>query len=182
VNTAIPNGNPYFELMSDHLAESALELFSECGIPIEPSQQSPQQSFQAQELYCMSSIGYVGDGVRGVLVLAAPHTAAKAWTEAAGVAECDYTDTIGEFSNMLLGHLKMRLLGEGMVISLATPTTVSGASLRFSMPPGCSRWHFFDGPGWRFGARLDASFDSSFEVRAVDVTRQPAVAGETILF
>lgn len=183
MNSLDPNSNPYFELMSDHLNEVVAELFASYDMHIEPSRVSRQQCFDSEDLFCMSSIGYVGDGVRGVLVLAASRAAAKAWTDASGVGECDHSDTIGEFSNMLLGRLKARLLGEGMPISLATPITVSGAGLRFSMPPGRSCWQFFDGPNWRVGTRLDASFDSDFEVHEVDQTRQhPAVAGDAILF
>jgi hypothetical protein len=130
----------------------------------------------------MASIGYVGDGVRGVLVLAATHAAARAWSDAARIHDCDEADTIGEFSNMLLGHLKSRLIREGIPISLATPITVSGAGLRFSIPPGHSCWQFFDGPDWRLGARLDASFETGFRAREVDEAQHAAVPGDAILF
>jgi hypothetical protein len=181
MNSVISSSNPYFELMADHLTEAAIELFAACNLRVDRSQAALQHSLD--ELYCMSSLGYVGDGVRGVLVLAASHVAAKAWSDAAGIGECDHTDTVGEFANMMLGHLKARLLREGMPISLATPMTVSGAGLRFSIPPGRhSSWQFFDGPTWRLGARLDASFDAGFQVHEVDAAQPPAVAGDAMLF
>jgi hypothetical protein len=182
VNSAIPASNPYFELMSAHLTDAALELFAACNMRIAPCEAAMQHTLPSQELSCMASIGYVGDGVRGVLVLAASHAAAKAWAEAAGIGDCDLADTIGEFSNMLLGHLKARLLREGIPISLATPITVSGAGLRFSVPPGHSCWQFFAGPAWRLGTRLDASFECSFRVQEVDQAENPASPGDTILF
>jgi CheY-specific phosphatase CheX len=182
MNTFISSSAAHFDLMSAHLGEAALDLFAECDMHIEPSEAGPQNAVFSDELSCMASIGYVGDGVRGVLVLAASHAAAKAWITTAGITDCDLADTIGEFSNMLLGHLKARLLREGIPISLATPVTVSGAGLRLSMPPGYTCWQFFDGPGWRVGARLDASFESSFRVQEVDERQYPASPGEAILF
>lgn len=128
----------------------------------------------------MSSIGYVGNGVKGVLILAATRAAAEAWTSAAGGLECDLVDTVGEFSNMLLGRLKGRLLREGIAISLATPMTVVGDGLRISIAPGASSWQFFEGPGWRLGTRLDAAFEPGF--RRQTVPAAPAEAGDAILF
>lgn len=182
MTSAIPATNPYFDLMRAHLTEAALELFAACDMQIAPIASMPEGGILSQELSCMASIGYVGEGVRGLLVLAAAHTTARRWTEAAGLSDCDLSDAVGEFSNMLLGHLKAHLLRVGVPISLATPVTVSGSGLRFSMPPGHSCWQFFDGPGWRVGVRLDASFESSFRIQEVDETQNPACPGEAILF
>jgi hypothetical protein len=174
--------NCYFDLMSSHLTEAARELFAACNIPIDRADSVPHPGSSAHELTCMASIGYVGEGVRGVLVLAASRAAAKAWTDAAGIGDCDPADTIGEFSNMLLGHLKVRLIREGIPIALATPITVTGTGLRLSVPPGHSSWQFFDGPSWRLGTRLNASFDSDFRVQSFDESQEPASPGDAIIF
>ena len=179
VNSTPPNRNPDFELMDGHLTNVAIELFAAYDVPIEHCP-GPAEGGLGQETYCMSSIGYVGQGVKGVLILAATRAAAEAWTTAAGGMECDLVDTVGEFSNMLLGRLKGRLLQEGIPISLATPITVVGAGLRVSMPPGISNWHFFEGPGWHLGARLDAAFEPGFQRHQSHV--DPAEAGDAILF
>jgi Chemotaxis phosphatase CheX len=179
VNSTSPSGNPDFQLMEGHLTDVAIELFAAYGMPIAPCPRRAEDRL-GQETYCMASIGYVGQGVKGVLVLAATRAAAEAWTNAAGGMECDLVDTVGEFSNMLLGRLKGRLLREGIPISLATPMTVVGAGLRFSMPPGKSSWHFFEGPGWHLGARLDAAFETGFQRLPSHV--DPAEAGDAILF
>ena len=181
-NVVIPTSNRYFDLMSVHLAEAAKQLFAACNIHIESAEDIPSQGRLSNELSCMASIGYVGEGVRGVLVLAASHTAAEAWIGGAGIGESDLADTMGEFANMLLGHLKARLIREGMPISLAIPIAVTGNGLRFSVPPGLSCWQFFDGPNWRLGTRLDASFAADFRVREFDESQQPASPGEAILF
>jgi CheY-specific phosphatase CheX len=179
VNSISPINHPDFELMDHHLMEVAIELFAAYEMTIEHCPAMAQDGL-GQETYCMASIGYVGQGLKGVLILAATRAAAEAWTAAAGGLECDLVDTVGEFSNMLLGRLKGRLLREGIPISLATPMTVVGAGLRFSMAPEKSSWHFFEGPGWHLGARLDAAFEPEFE--RIQTQAEPAEAGDAILF
>jgi CheY-specific phosphatase CheX len=179
VNSISATNNPDFELMDRHLMDVAVELFAAYEMAIEQCPASAKEGL-GQETYCMASIGYVGQGVKGVLILAATRPAAEAWTSAAGGRECDLVDTVGEFSNMLLGRLKGRLLREGIPISLATPMTIVGAGLRFSMPPGRSSWHFFEGPGWQVGARLDAAFGPDF--RRSETQVEPAEAGDAVLF
>jgi hypothetical protein len=179
VNSTSPTSNPDFELMDQHLTDVAFELFAAYDVPIEPCPALAEDGL-GQETYCMASIGYVGNGVKGVLILAATRAAAEAWTSAAGGMESDLVDTVGEFSNMLLGRLKGRLLREGIPISLATPMTVVGAGLRFSMPPSKSSWHFFEGPGWHLGTRLDAAFEPGFQRE--ETHAEPAEAGDAILF
>jgi len=159
----------------------AIELFAAYDVPIEQCA-APSAEGLGNETYCMSSIGYVGHGVKGVLILAATRAAAEAWTSAAGGLECDLVDTVGEFSNMLLGRLKGRLLKEGIPISLATPMTVIGDGLRISVAPGpgASSWQFFEGPGWHLGTRLDAAFEPDFQRE--ETPAAPAEAGDAILF
>ena len=180
MHRAPPASNHDFDLMTRHLSDVTVELFAAYDVTIEPC--SATTCGPESETYCMASIGYVGDGVRGALVLAAPQAVAEAWTQAAGGAECDFADTLGEFSNMLLGRLKGRLLCEGITIGLATPMTVTGGGLRFSLAPGQSSWQFFQGRGWRLGTRLDAAFEAGFERRTTTDDAQPADAGDAILF
>ena len=165
--------------MDRHLLDVTVELFAAYDVPIEHRPALAENGL-GHETYCMASIGYVGPGVKGGLILAATLVAAEAWTNAAGGMEADLVDTVGEFSNMLLGRLKGRLLREGIPIALATPMTVVGHALRVSVPPGTSHWRFFEGPGWHLGTRLDAAFDPGF-VRAA-TPAEPAQAGDSILF
>ncbi|HEY0463354.1 MAG TPA: chemotaxis protein CheX [Polyangiaceae bacterium] len=174
-----PASTPHFELMARHLLEVTIELFAAYDVPIE---HRPELAIEGlgRDTYCMASIGYVGQCVKGLLILAATRAAAEAWTRAAGGLECDLVDAVGEFSNMLLGRLKGRLLREGIPISLATPMTVIGEGLRISKAPGASSWQFYQGPGWRLGTRLDAAFEAAFERGHTAVV--PIEAGEAILF
>jgi hypothetical protein len=179
VKSISPTGNPYFELMAHHLMNVAIELFAAYDLPIEHCPALEGKGL-GRETYCMASIGYVGRGVKGVLILAATRAAAEAWTSAAGGMDCDLVDAVGEFSNMLLGRLKGRLLREGIPICLATPMTVIGDGLRISMSPGASSWQLFEGPGWHLGTRLDAAFEPGFHPEQTQAA--PAEAGDAILF
>jgi len=179
VQSISPNTNPHFELMGRHLMDVAVELFAAYDVPVAHCPTLPERGL-GRETYCTASIGYVGQGVKGVLTLAATRAAAEAWTNAAGSMECDLVDTVGEFSNMLLGRLKARLLREGIPISLAIPITVVGDELPVSMEPGADDWQFFEGPGWHLGTRLDAAFEPEFQRKQTPAV--PAEAGTAILF
>ena len=114
--------------------------------------------------------------------MTATEVATRCWLDAMGAVEGDLGDTVGEFCNMLLGRLKGRLLGEGLPILLATPTTALGSGLRLSLPPSQSASLVFEGPGWRLSARLDATFDPGFALQDTRDQDRPAQAGESILF
>ena len=173
--------NPHFELMAQRLAEVAVELFAAYDLPIRQSL-GASVSNTWSEPSGVATIGYVGEKVRGVLVMVAANTAVEDWMKAAGGGEGETDDALAEFSNMLLGRLKGRLLTDGCQILLASPTTASGAGLRLSMPPGQSKWLVFDGPGWKVSVRLDASFESGFALREVSSEEMPAEAGDEFIF
>ena len=57
MNSILPVGSTYFELMSEHLGEAALDLFSECNMAIERSDVVAPQGPSLRELSCIASIG-----------------------------------------------------------------------------------------------------------------------------
>jgi CheY-specific phosphatase CheX len=170
-----------FSLMQEHLASSVVDLFQAYGIDVEPC---PQRGLPSEDgKFCASIIGYVSEGVRGALVLAATPSAVRAWRVAYdGDASGDLCDTIGEFSNMLLGRLKTRLLPEGLSILLATPTTAIGLDLGFPPPGATSAWLEFQGQPGRVSVRLEALFDRNFVLQKPEVEEAVAEAGEMMLF
>jgi CheY-specific phosphatase CheX len=176
-----PPANPLFEIMATHLADVTVELFAAYDIRVERAA-ATSAPLGWTETSGMAITGYVGKHVRGALVMIATESAAAAWLKAIGAEEGELADTLGEFSNMLLGRLKGRLLVEGLPILLATPTTASANGFRLSVPPPQSSWQVFDGPGWWMSTRLDAAFDSGFALQATDDRGKPAEAGESILF
>src|SRR5882724_4869835 len=159
----IPPPSPAFDLMAEHLSQAALELFSAYDVRLERSQSAAARG-SGDERSGVAVIRYTGEGVRGALVLIAAEPAVRAWMDAAGVTSGEATDTLAEFSNMLLGRLKERLLREGMSIQAATPSTESGAEIRLSTPPTLSASAAFDGPGWQVSLRLHATFAPDFEL------------------
>ena len=179
--TENPPPNPAFDLMANHLSEAALEVFAAYDVAIRRCA-TMLPAMIGVERSAVAVIGYAGEGVRGALVLVAAESAIRAWMAAVGVPEGDIADTIGEFSNMLLGRLKGRLGDQGMTIHAATPTTAMGSELRLSTPPGLSACSTFDGPGWKVSARLDANFDPGFELPVFCRVSRPAQAGDGILF
>lgn len=165
--------------MHQHLREVAVELFAAYDVEIARCP-APSEEGLGHDTYCVASIEYVGQGLKGVLALAATRAAAEAWTSVAGGMECDVYDTVGEFSNMLLGRLKGRLLREGIPISLATPTTLSRNQLGRSVPARAASWQLYEGPGWQLGTRLDAAFGPEFQRESSPT--EPVAAGEALLF
>jgi CheY-specific phosphatase CheX len=154
--------NPALTAMAVHLKEAARELFATYEIDVSPSGGVGYDAAYDDDRAGMAVIGYAGRGVRGALVMMATADAASEWMAAAGVPDGDVEDTLGEFSNMLLGGLKSRLLPLGISILATTPTVATGAGLRLSAPPGPSLWAAFDGPGWQMKVRLDVEFDPDF--------------------
>lgn len=176
-----PPASPAFDIMANYLTEVTVELFDAYGLAVQVSASPAPSGTAPDEPSGVAMIGYVGEGVRGALVMIASENAVAHWMEAAGASEGDLGDALGEFSNMLLGRLKGRLLGVGLPILLATPTTTLGTSLRLSIPPAQSTWQSFEGPGWTVVTRLDATFEQGFVFGAA-VGERPAEAGDGILF
>jgi CheY-specific phosphatase CheX len=175
------SSNPAFGLMADHLSHAVTELFAGYGLAVERAL-SADTGAAKNEQSVVAVIGYTGDTVRGAVVLAAPEWAVREWLQAVGVADGEVLDTVGEFSNMLLGRLKAKLLREGVTVLAATPTTGVGNQIRISAGPGRSQWSAFDGPGWQVTLRLDAAFEPGFELPAPGSAQEPAEAGEAFLF
>lgn len=173
---------PAFNQMVDHLAGAVVDVFAAYDFKLEP-RATVDGAVEERGAVGMAVIGYAGRGVRGALVMMAAEPAVQAWMAAAGVPDGDVADTLGEFSNMLLGRLKERLLPLGISIIATTPTAAVGSGLRFSEAPGPSSWSMFDGPDWSVRLRLDANFDSNFKPIAESIPPAwCAKAGEAIDF
>ena len=173
-----------FAAMERHIAEVTVELFDAYGLAVRAAASSTESVAIPLESSFAAIIGYAGEKVRGALVLVALRPAIESWLVALGGIdmEGDVCDTLGEFSNMLLGRLKGRLLPDGFPILLSTPTTAFGAGFTLARPPGPSRWLKFDGPGWSFGVRIDAVFDEGFALSPRGDRGAVAEAGDMVLF
>jgi CheY-specific phosphatase CheX len=159
-------------------------MFADFGLPIERVPAAPPvASARSTETAVVAIIGYVGTGVRGALILIALQSTVATWVARMGSEGADTADALGEFSNMLLGRLKARLLPEGMTIQLATPTIATGNGIRLSVPPSRSASLTFEESAGTLRLRLDANFDLDFALAETsNGDAPPAKAGETILF
>jgi len=168
------------------LVEATEEVFGDSGLPLMGSVVAAEAlPFGEGVPLATAVVGYAGDKMRGCLVLLTTSEAAARWADAAGAAACydAVADTVGEFSNMVLGKIKYSLLLRGVTIMLATPTTATGLGLHFpSQPNGASTWVRFEAPTGPFYVRLDAVFDADLEFSEVAPAAAPAASGEELMF
>jgi CheY-specific phosphatase CheX len=179
-----PIASQAFATMERHVGEVAVELFKAYGIAVRHSGSSTEAGAASLEASVAAIIGFAGEKVRGALILVASRRAIDSWLVALDGPDAsgDACDTLGEFSNMLLGRLKGRLLPEGFPILLSTPTTAFGSGFTLATPAGPSRWLAFEGPGWRLDVRMNATFDDGFELQAREDRGTAAEAGDMVLF
>jgi CheY-specific phosphatase CheX len=177
------SSDPVFEVMVTHVEAEAVELFATYEVPATPAALHSAPGLQGlTEAATLAVIGFVGKGVRGSLVMLALEAAVSKWLAAMGDDSGDPVDALGEFANMLLGRLKNRLLLEGLVLQVSTPTTAAGNQLRISAPSGRSQWLLLEGGDWDVQIRLDADFDADFALQEQSARQAPAEAGEAIFF
>jgi CheY-specific phosphatase CheX len=172
---------PAFGLMVDHLGEATRAVFAEFSMGLEPCPM-PSADDSADQETGMAVIGYAGEGLRGALLLMVEEPAVHSWMDAVGVPDGDVSDTLAEFSNMVLGRLKERLLPIGISIIATTPTAATGRGLRLSDNPGPTSWSAFDGNGWRLRVRLEARFAEGFQPLEGRVLAWQPKAGDVIDF
>lgn len=173
-----------FATMERHLREATFDLFASYGVPVEHSEGRPDGIPQGDEQSVMAVIGFAGEKVRGALILVASKPAIERWLAAIGPVDArpDHYDALGEFSNMLLGRLKGRLLPEGFPILLSTPTTASGGALRLMQSSCPSSAFSVTGSGWGLDVRIDATFADDFALQPGDQRGSGAEAGDMLLF
>jgi CheY-specific phosphatase CheX len=173
-----------FDTVIRHVSECTIEMFDSYALAVTPQSEERTSQFDLNEQSVVASIGYAGEKVRGALVLIASRSAIESWLVALGEpsAGADVCDTLGEFSNMLLGRLKGRLLAEGLPILLSTPTTAAGSGLRLARSAGSSALLSFAGPGWTLEVRIGATFEDGFAFTAPNNGEAVAEAGDMMLF
>jgi len=173
-----------FDAIVRHLAESTVDMFESYGISISQASEERVSQLDVNAQSVVASIGYAGEKVRGALVLIASRSAVETWLWAIGEPNggSDVCDTLGEFSNMLLGRLKGRLLAEGLPVLLSTPTTAAGSGLRMARPAGAHVRLVFDGPTWDLEVLISATFEEGFSFKEPAKREVAAEAGEMMLF
>jgi chemotaxis phosphatase CheX-like protein len=176
----------YFAEFQQYLVNAALDLFRGYGVAVEHSMGGADVSIQGPSV--MAVIGYAAPSVRGALLLltsrAVTATLQPIEIRSGPPDEASLRDVLGEFSNMLIGRVKNRLVTRDVAPLLSTPTTIFGDRLELPVPTsGMSAWHRFASPVGDIFARLDATFDAEFSLGQVEKTAPvPLAEGEMILF
>jgi CheY-specific phosphatase CheX len=182
--SASPIAIEAFAVMERHLAEATVELFGAYGIGVRHSRSSTEDAPSSIDASVAAIIGYAGESVRGALVMVTSKPVVESWLLALGGPGItgDVCDTLGEFSNMLLGRLKARLSPVGFPILLSTPIAAFGTGFRMARASGPSTWLTFDGPGWSLNVRIDATFDEGFVLRPLEDRGTAVEAGDLMMF
>jgi CheY-specific phosphatase CheX len=171
--------------VEDQLVEATTALFEAYDIRLD--RLGPDEAARLQSgSMVTSTVGFAGDNLRGALVISTSLDFVRRLQAQLGSDESSIeaaSDTMGEFSNMLLGRLKYSLLLRGVTIFLATPTTALGEHITFPPLTGCpSRWLRFDGAMGVFNARLDVSFSPEFAFAAASMRDIPVGVGDMMMF
>jgi CheY-specific phosphatase CheX len=160
----------WFAEIQEHLVEAATDLFRAYGNPVDHSLEGCVDTTGEN---VVAIIGFGARGVRGAVLLLAPHQVVDGLQpEGMRALDCPedalLRDVLGEFANMLLGRIKNQLAMRALSPMLATPTTMLGRDLVLPAPrSGLSVWHRFAGATGDIFVRLDATFEPDFALGAV---------------
>jgi CheY-specific phosphatase CheX len=170
-----------FGLIRRHLATSIVAVFAD--YQVDASRCENETPASGKEDIVVAIIGFAGEHMRGSLVMTARASSVEAWRQPFGNVgtAADVRDILGELTNMVLGRLKGRLLGEGLPILMSTPTTASGPALTLAPSGGPEGQLVFAGEGWTVTARVDAAFDDAFGLQEAPAAIA-AEPGDVMLF
>jgi Chemotaxis phosphatase CheX len=166
--------------------ECAQEVFDIYRFAIEPSEDDALTN-PISRAPLAAIIGFGGDVFRGTLTIVAPFRLFQSWypshlpdTAEAGV---DVLDWAGEFVNQLLGRVKRRLFGRGVVLVASLPRVMLGNEFRV---PSSNRSHVcelrFCSAGEPVGLWLDAIANQETPVLAGTGESPPDDQGDMLLF
>lgn len=171
------------EVLECDLRGATKELFDAYGIAVDYADGGPSL-LERDGSTVVSVIGFASEQMRGALAMVSTRETIVQWQPGLDESEPGVIDdTIAEFSNMLLGRLKAKLIQRGITLLVATPTTASGANMTLRPPAGLSsRWHRFESPSGGFCVRLDVTFEPNSSFRRMRSEFAPAAAGDMMLF
>jgi CheY-specific phosphatase CheX len=176
----------YFAEIQEYLVKGSLDLFEGHGLPVEHAIGATAVNIGGPSV--MAVIGYAALTVRGSLLLLTSRSVVAALQPAElrtePPTEALLRDVLGEFCNMLIGRMKIRLVSRGIAPLLSTPTTIFGDDLKLPIPTsGMSAWQRFSSRAGDIHVRLDATFEVNFALFAEDASAAPLpVEGDTVLF
>jgi len=149
-------------ILDDALTACCRDLFHAYGMELEAQvvhDASPHHDLGA-------AIGFGGEQIKGSLVLfTTSQVAIHVYPIANSADQSMLLDWVAELANQLVGRMKLRLLPEGIELSLSTPVALSGERLGRSAPRAdLSRKAVLAGPAGQVQLWLDVVVTPGFEL------------------
>jgi CheY-specific phosphatase CheX len=181
---AAPRSDGTREVLDQLLVRSALDALAATEQPFEDGGQTATAGARGDDDGTfVANIGFVGDELRGSIVLLTSARVVRAmqpdYVRPDVTTEAVVRDLLGELANLVLGRLKNNLVKRGVLVLVATPTTMSGRELEVSSP-SAAPWSALTCPEGTIYARLDADFSGcpSLEEEPSPDAESPMDAGE----
>jgi CheY-specific phosphatase CheX len=153
-------------------ASAAAELLDAYGVKLSDPVEVWEES---DEVLFSGVMGFIGDRVRGTLLLAAP----KDTILATAPEDARPRDWVGELANQLVGRLKSKLMAHGVTVALSTPVVLSGVRLS-PLPRSEVLPSVFETPTGRILVWLEVEVDPEFTLGSLRPLR--AAEGEFLVF
>jgi hypothetical protein len=156
-----------WKIVHDELAACCAALFEGCGVPTRC--EGPLAADAPPAAGIVAFIGFSGAKLTGSLALVLPEALVEETHpmrgRIAGDPRAALHDWAGEISNQVLGRLKNRLLGGGIVLQLSTPIPLQGTELRgrAGAHDGVARFLFLAGSK-PFELHFDANAETEVEL------------------
>lgn len=112
------------DIVNEIIKESCVALFGDYSLALSPA--DPKEFTGSDGLLYCGVLGFTGDQMRGVLLLA---TTQEPLGRTSPTSDASLRGWIAELSNQLLGRVKNQLLRRGVTIHLSTPVVLRGQHL-----------------------------------------------------
>jgi CheY-specific phosphatase CheX len=153
-------------------ASAATELLDAYGVKLTEAVEGWEES---DEVLYSGVMGFIGERVRGTLLLAAP----KDTVLATAPEDARPRDWVGELANQLVGRLKSKLMAHGVTVALSTPVVLSGVRLS-PLPRSEVLPAVFETASGRVLVWLEVEVDPEFTLGSLRPLR--ATEGEFLVF
>lgn len=152
--------------------EACIDLFASYGVALEPAILGDEDCSR-----CIGVIGFVGDKIRGSVVLAPSSDVLQRTFPLAGEAGGDWA---GELANQLLGRIKNRLLSHGVEVALTPPIVLRGFDITATGSARHASESFAGGPG---AVRMWVDYETAPDFEMGEAIQPPGMLeGDSILF
>ncbi len=145
----------------EHLVGSAVTEVMTTMMSFRVQQTPTAINFASGEGHIASAVGFIGKTTGVVYLYASDRFARQMTCRLLGLEDSDIdgdemvNDAMGELANMVVGHIKSRLVDRGLACVLTIPSIIRGSS--FSIEPVSSaerRVYFFDCDQSRLGVEV----------------------------